>query len=153
MGDYFVMSTRFNKSNASDFGFISKSENLAINPKDNSTWIKVVLYDFGWGKENGFYKFPLPNFDVLFELVLYSENRDDKYGAAAIILEKFPEELLYQCERLAKDPYRKKEFKELVELFKLNISTNRCSVAQKTNEQIQNDYMRWKRISEIAKKT
>lgn len=153
MGNYFVMSMRFNKSNACDFGFISNDTNTAINPNDNSTWIKAALYDFGWGKENGFYKAPLPSFDTLFELTLYSTNRDDMYGAAAIILEKFADELLRQCEVFANDRFRKKEFKKLVELFKLKLPINRCSVVLKTYEQIQNDYARWKKISEIAKKT
>ena len=82
MGNYFVMSMRFNKCNASDFGFILKDKNTAINPNDNSIWIKASLYDFGWGKENGFYKDPLPCFDSLFEIALYSTNSDDMYGAA-----------------------------------------------------------------------
>lgn len=153
MGNYFVMSMRLNKCNASDFGFISNSTSTAIDPKDNSIWIKAALYDFGWGKENGFYKAPLPNFDTLFELALYSTNNDDMYGAAAIILEKFADELLCQCEILVNDRFRKKEFKKLVELFKLKLPINRCSGVQKTYEQIQNDYARWKKISEIAKKT
>ena len=86
MGKYFVMSIRFNKCIASDFGLISKNENIAINPIDNSIWIKTKLYDFGWGKENGFYKIPLPNFNTLLELALYSTNEEDMYGAAAVIL-------------------------------------------------------------------
>ena len=120
MGNYFVMSTRFNKSKASDFGLISKDANTAINPNDNSIWIRTALYDFGWGKENGFYKSPLPNFDILLELALNSKSRDDMYGAAAMILENFADELLCQCETLINDRSRKKEFKRLVELFKLS---------------------------------
>lgn len=153
MGNYFVMSMRFNKCSASDFGFIANGTNTAMNPNDNSIWIKAALYDFGWGKENGFYKAPLPSFNTLFELALYSTDRDDMYGAAAIILEKFADELLCRCEMLANDRFRKKEFKRLVELFKLKSPINRCSVVQKTYEQIQNDDARWKKISEIAKKT
>ena len=150
MGKYFVMSMRFNKSNASDFGFISNDTDTAINPSDSSVWIKVSLYDFGWGKENGFYKAPLPNFDTLFELVLHSTDRDDMYGAAAVILEKFADELLYQCEMLMNDRYRKKEFKKLVELFNLKLPINRCSVSQKKYDQIQNDYIRWKKVADMA---
>ena len=153
MGNYFVMSMRFNKCSASDFGLISNGTNTAVNPNDNSIWIKTALYDFGWGKENGFYKTPLPNFDTLFTLALYSTNKDDMYGAAAIILEKFADKLLCQCEIMSNNHSQKKEFNRLVELFKLKIPTNRCSVVQKTYEQIQNDYARWKKISEIAKKT
>lgn len=152
MGNYFVMSTRFNKSKASDFGLISKDANTAINPNDNSIWIRTALYDFGWGKETGFYKSPLPNFDILLELALNSKSRDDMYGAAAMILENFADELLCQCETLINDRSRKKEFKRLVELFKLKSATNRCSVDRKTYEQVKSDYCRWKKISDIANK-
>ena len=36
MGKYFVMSLKFNKSSASDFGFKPYGEKYAINPNDNS---------------------------------------------------------------------------------------------------------------------
>ena len=111
MGKYFVMSVRFNKCSALDFGLIPKDSGTAIDPNDNSIWVKTELYDFGWGKENGFYKAPLPDFDTLLELVLHSEDRDDMYGAAAIILEKYADELLYRCEAMMNDPLRKKEFR------------------------------------------
>ena len=153
MGYYFVMSLRFNKYSASDFGFIPSGENKAINPYDNSVWIKTTLYDFGWGKENGFYKEPIPSFDLLFELALYSTNSDDMYGAAAIILEKYPEELLAKCEKFLNDSVQKSEFRKLVELFNLELPTNRCSLVGKTFEQIQSDYIRWKFISEMAIKS
>ena len=103
-------------------------------------------------KENGFYKSPLPNFDILLELALNSKSRDDMYGAAAMILENFADELLCQCETLINDRSRKKEFKRLVELFKLKSATNRCSVVRKTYEQVKSDYCRWKKISDIANK-
>lgn len=150
MGNYFVMSSRLNKRKASDFGLVSKETNTAIHPIDNSIWSKAALYDFGWGKENGFYKTPLPNFDALLELALNSKNRDDMYGAAAMILEKYPDELLSHCESIIHDCSRKKEFEKLVVLFRLKSATNRCSVVQKTYEQVQSDYCRWKKISDIA---
>mgnify|MGYP000335067852 CR=1 FL=1 len=55
------------------------------------------------------------------------------YGAAAMILENFADELLCQCETLINDRSRKKEFKRLVELFKLK-SGNKAgdSVVRKT---------------------
>ena len=152
MGNFFVMSIRCNKCSASDFGFIINDANTAINPNDNSLWVKCALYDFGWGKENGFYKAPLPDFDTLINLVLYSTDREDMYGAAAVILDKFADELLCQCEMLMIDCRRKKDFKKLVELFDLKTSTNRSSITQKTYRQIQDDYMRWKKVSEIAKR-
>ena len=152
MGDYFVMSIRFNKCNATDFGFIANSMNTAINPKDGSLWIKPNLYDFGWGKENGFYRVPLPGFSVLFELVLYSKNKEDMYGAAAVINENFPDELLFQCELFMNDSCRKKEFVRLVELFNLKLPINRCHTSQKSYEQIQKDYVRWKKVAEESQR-
>ena len=152
MGNYFVMSMRFNKCDASDFGLILEDTNTAINPKDNSIWIKAALYDFGWGKENGFYKKPLPDFDVLFDIALYNANSEDMYGAAAVILEKFPDDLLCKCEIFMKDRFRRKEFKKMVDLFNLKLSMNRCSISGKTYDQIQSDYMRWKMVSEMALK-
>jgi hypothetical protein len=152
MGDYFVMSMRFNKHNASDFGLVSIDMNTATNPNDNSTWIKTNLYDFGWGKENGYYKKPLPDYPCLFEMTLHSKNQDDAYGAAAIILEQYPEELLIQCEQLMTDNTRKKEFKKIIEIFKLNKEMNRSPVLQKSYAQVQNDFERWKKVSNIANK-
>lgn len=152
MGEYFVMSFRYNKCNASDFGLILKDSNTAINPKDNSIWIKTMLYDFGWGKENGYYKFPLPCFDSLFEIALYSTNIEDVYGSAAVILDKFADNLFYKCELFMNDPKLLNEFKKMVDLFNLKSSVNKCSVYGKTYEQILSDYTRWKVVSEVAKK-
>lgn len=67
---------------------------------------------FWLGKENGFYKSPLPNFDILLEFALNSKSRDDMYGAAAMILENFADELLCQCETLINDRSRKKNSKD-----------------------------------------
>lgn len=150
MGEYFLISKHFNKQNASDFGLIPNDENFATNPYDKSIWIKVNLYDFGWGKENGYYKHPLPDFLTLFEMVLYSENEDDVYGAAAIILEQYPEELLIQCEKLMVAQNRKNDFRKLSIVFKLNIEINRSPVLNKTYDQIQNDFERWKKVSAMA---
>ena len=70
------------------------------------------MYDFGWGKENGFYKSPLPNFDILLELALNSKSRDDMYGAAAMFLENYADELLCQCETLIMTVLEKKNSKD-----------------------------------------
>lgn len=152
MGDYFVMSMRFNKHNASDFGLVSIDMNMATNPNDKSTWIKTNLYDFGWGKENGYYKNPLPDYPCLFEMTLNSKNQDDAYGAAAIILEKYPEELLIHCEQLMIDNTRKKDFKKIISIFKLNNVMNRSPILHKSYARVQSDFERWKKVSNIANK-
>jgi len=152
MGKYFVMSTKFNKQHAEDFGLISNGNNTALNPTDGSLWTKTNLYDFGWGKENGYYKEPLPDFSSLLEITLYSKNRDDAFGAAAIILEQYPDELLIKCEQLMIDKKHKKDFQKLTEIFKLKIIINRSSVLNKTYSQIQSDFERWHKVSDMANK-
>jgi hypothetical protein len=117
-------------------------DDLYINTETGETYRKRALYDFGWGKENGFYKAPLPDFDTLLELVLHSEDRDDMYGAAAIILEKYADELFYRCEAMMRS----------AEVFRLEEPLNRCSVDQKTSEQIKSNHTRWKKIAQAAGK-
>jgi uncharacterized protein YrzB (UPF0473 family) len=143
---------RFNKQSASDFGLISQDVNTATNPKDTSIWIKANLYDFGWGRENGYYRYPLPDFPTLLELALHSSNKEDAFGAASIILDQYPDELLDQCEKMMVDHGRQRDFKKMVELFKLKYTMNRCSTLQKPYNQVQDDFERWKKVSERANK-
>ena len=66
MGTYFLMSRRFNKRQPEDFG---------------------------WGKETGFYRIPLLDFQGLVNLILQSKSEEDKYGAASVILDDYCDEL------------------------------------------------------------
>lgn len=147
------MSTHFDKCEASDFCLEPINPELAKDPRDGSLWVKTHLYDFGWGKENGFYKTPLPDFNVLLDLVLHSPNMEDQYGAAAVILEYYPEKLLYECEMIIDNPCRIQDFKTLTKVFKLKIAINRCPIVKKTVNEIYCDYTRWENIANIASKT
>lgn len=150
MGKYFVMSLKFNKSSASDFGFKPYGEKYAINPNDNSLWMKKKLYDLGWGSENGYYRLPLPDFNTLFSLVLSCDYNDDMFGSAAIILDFYGDQLLSLCENYAKDKNKKKQFKKMIEVFNLKQPINRCKITGKSYEEIQNDFLRWQKVSECA---
>ena len=152
MGRYFVMSTRFNRCSASDFGLVFKDESTAIDPADGSIWIKRPLYDYGWGRENGYYRSPLPDADTLFELALHGDNEEDMYGAAAIILDTYADELLNRCEQIAADPNKKRIFKRMVMLFDLVHPNNRCRIDGKAYTAVRSDYERWARIADAAKK-
>ena len=152
MGSFFVMSNRFNKSAASDFGLDPIDKTTAIDPKNGSVWIMTELYDFGWGKEIGFYKEPLPDFDALFDIAIHSNDRDDMYGSAAIILDKYPYELLCKCELMIDPLNNKKDFMRMVLLFDLEKPLNRCETVHKTIKEIRDDFARWKRVSDVAKR-
>ena len=152
MGNYFLMSTRFNKQEASDFGLLQTEESdLAINPADHSIWRKCALYDYGWGRENGYYKTPILAYDGLLELVLFSRHEDDVYGAAAIILDEYPNELLETCESMSSCHKRTSEFKKISSVFRLHLGINYSPIIGKTLEEIEKDACRWKAISTAAK--
>lgn len=152
MGKYFLMSFRFNKNIAEDFGLIESDDvNFAFDPDDNTLWKKCCLYDFGWGKENGFYKMPLPEFNELFNIILYSDNKEDIYGAAAIIMEVYPDLLLERCEEIVFYCSDNKKIMKLASIFKLSDSVNKSPVKGKSFYEILGDYKRWKNIAQYIK--
>lgn len=152
MGTYFMMSFRFNKQYPQDFGLTKINHDIAFNPVDNSKWQAKLLYDFGWGKENGYCKLPIPDFTKLLDIILNSENNEDVYGATAIILDMYSEELLDKCEQLINSDIQSKALKKISALFNLENPINRCNIEQKSYEQIRADFERWKKISEAIKK-
>ena len=152
MGNYFLMSTRFNKQKASDFGLLEiEGTDSAINPIDKTLWKKCTLYDYGWGRENGYCKTPILEYDGLLELILSSSQEDDVYGAAAIIMDKYPDELLETCERMSCCENKTIEFKKMTSVFQLHLGINHSPIIGKTVEEIEKDSYRWRAISDIAK--
>ena len=152
MGEYFKMSTRFNKQKASDFGLV-ELDNMAyaIDPVDNSIWIRCSLYDFGWGEENGYYRVPLPNYSELLQIVLHNEQEDDVYGAAATILKQYPDELLETCEQMSVSPSASEDFLKIASVFHLHLGINHSPVIGKAVAEIEKEAQRWKDISYLVK--
>ena len=138
------MSRHFNKNRPEDFGLIEKNGTV-ISPKDESIWISKELYDFGWGKENGYYKTPLPSFSELISIILEDNDEDDIYGSAAIILELYPKEFLLYLESIKiltkniKDKFNK--------VFFLYKPINRTFNVQMSLEEIGIENNRWINIS------
>lgn len=152
MAMYFRMSNRFSKSTPQDFGLMQAEDGkLAIDPNDGTLWERCSLYDFGWGKENGYFKCPLPNYDELLSVILTSKDSDDIYGAAAIILDRYPEELLDSCEKIFSAGGLFQEVQTLDKVFNLNSGTNLCPIVGKNWNEIQRDARRWQAIADAAK--
>lgn len=150
MGNYFLMSTRFNKTAPEDFGLVPNGNGYAINPADNTKWKSMELYDFGLGNENGYAKIPMPSFETLYAL-LFGSCDEDKYGAAAVILASYPYQLLEKCEStLTLEDHG--ESNTLIEVFDLTTPVNRCPVLGKRFSEIEVDAERWRRIAIIANK-
>lgn len=151
MGNYFLMSRRFNKTDAKDFGLIETEDGIAICPKDQTQWKRTILYDFGWGKEIGYCKLPIPCFEELFNIAIYSNCEDDVYGAAAVILDCYPTILLEKCESFFPDKLPQKDLVKMIRLFNLDTPFNRSPIINKSLNLIQTEAKRWAALSEIAK--
>ena len=147
---YFLMSTLFNKETAADFGLVEKDGRF-FRESDNSEWIKCSLYDFGWGDENGFYKLPLGDFYELINIVLTGE-KEDSFGAAAIIMDRYNDELKdFLIELMDKNPSNKSK-KLLFDTFKLKWGTNRTAKNGMYIQEIEKEAHDWEKIKEFYSK-
>ena len=153
MGQYFIMSRKFSKQTLGDFGLI-KADNgdYAIHPKDNSRWMRCSFYDLGWGNETGYYRVPLPCCSELLRILIESNDFDDVYGAAAIVIEKYPNDLLKFCEELFVPPINKVSAEKVVKILHLDQCINRSSIHGKSYEEITNDFTRWEAVSKKAQR-
>ena len=152
MGTYFRMSHRFDLCTPADFGLEeTPDKDIAVDPTDGASWRRCALYDFGWGKENGYCKLPLPSFELLLELAVTGENREDQYGAAAIILDEYPDLLLAACEVMAQDPSQSESLKSLNAVFQLESGINHSPTTGKHYNDIRTDAARWQTLATYLK--
>lgn len=150
MGQYFLMSENFDKCCATQFGLVPFAGPVAMNPQDRTLWVEKELYDFGAGKEYGYYKMPMPDYKALLELVLHNAERDDVYGAAAVILDEFSDDLLCLLEEMIASEEYNDDFKRLVDVFRLSSPINRCRKFGMTPEQCHRMGERWRAVAQAA---
>jgi hypothetical protein len=150
-----LMSFRLNKENPSDFGLTGPNdEGLYIRLIDVSIWQSRKLYDNGWGQENGFVRIPYLDFKSLVEIVLNSEDQEDRLGSAEIIIEDHPDELLQYCENIftVSDKPNIERHRIFFKILKLNLPYNLSIALNQSPEEIEKQHLRWKVISEIVTK-
>ena len=150
---YFVMSFRFNKNKAEDFGLTpSAEEGIYIDNKDGSLWIRRQLYSFGWGQENGFMRVPQLTFEQLWYLLINSDIEGNRYGAATIIEEEYAGELRDLILNVfSNDDKIKDSIKMALRILKLDTdSRNRSKTEGKSFDEVEKDYKLWQYISERA---
>ncbi len=151
----FLLSFRLNKENPSDFGLIGPNDKgLYIRLIDGSIWQSRKLYDNGWGQENGFVRIPYLDFKSLVEIVLNSEDQEDRLGAAEIIIEDHPDELLQYCERvfIESDTSNIEKHRSFFKILNLNLPYNLSVTLSQSLEEIEKQHLRWKAISERVEK-
>ena len=153
---YFKMSFRFNKRKPEDFGLTVAQEdiNCYTDLMDSSLWQKNELYDFGWGNENGFIRLPKLTFDELWYLITNSEIQENKYGAAYIIEQEHPDELLQELLNVfvQQNKYISEGMKDAFNILRLHEPMNRSSIVGKHFSVIEKDFDNWKYVSESVKK-
>lgn len=148
------MSMRFNKQSPDDFGLTFKDGKF-IRITDNTEWMPCKLYDFGWGKENGFYKIPLGSFEELMRLVLCDLDEEDAYAAASIIMGTYPLELKEYLLNLMNQKINfmnKRRIKQLNRFFNLHRSINLTPIDNLTRSEIEKEFQDWKNIALFFKR-
>ncbi len=89
---YFRMNMKSRRYSPIDFGLVYQDGKF-IDIHDGSVWKISYLYDFGWGREEGYYREPLGDFNFLLGLIFNDNNKEDAYGAAAIIIYNYIDKL------------------------------------------------------------
>ena len=151
----FLLSFRLNKENPSDFGLIGPNdEGFYIRIIDGSIWQSRKLYDNGWGQENGFVRIPYLDFKSLVEIVLNSEDQEDRLGAAEIIIEDHPDELLQYCEHIfiESDKSNIEKNRSFFKILNLKQPYNRSVTLNQRSEEIEKQHFRWKAIAKNVAK-
>lgn len=147
----FMMSKKFNKQSYSDFD-LYEMDGKYFRKIDGSEWIPCLLYDFGWGKENGFYKVPLGNFADLIKIVLDNSDDEDSYAAAAIIMDYYVFELKTYLLDLISTYNKNVDYGRLCSIFKLEIPLNRTIKEGMNFQNVDKEYSDWKKISQCFNK-
>ena len=129
---------------------LSKSLNkdIYILRSDGSQWVEKDMYFFS--NEHipgyGYMRLPELNFQELWFLLMNSKISDNLYGAAGLILVKYPELLLEKVEKLLFSNKNveidRKTMKALI-ILKLEDPINRFKVIGKHLTEIKADYERW----------
>lgn len=146
--NYFLMSTRFNKSSPSDFG-LEYIDGKYKRKEDETEWMPCKLYDFGWGRETGFYKIPIGSFEELINIVVNTSDKEDMYGAAAIIDEMFPQELKIYLLNLMSQTVSDSVKRRLNEVFNLDKRFNRTAFVGMRLSDIEKESKQWLLIGDF----
>lgn len=80
-------------------------------------------------------------------IILSSNFDDNKYGAAAVILDDFCDELLINAQELLKDVKNIREYIQFFKILQLEIPINRSNILGKSYDEVSKDYEKWKEIS------
>lgn len=155
--------------------FAKYHDNLYINTETGEIYRKRLLYDFGWGQENGFELIPQLSFDELIELIerpmvlpqkkfwqKYTKEeiqqadiwRSNLYGAVAVIMQDYVKELVeFLSTKVDTDYFSNPSIRENFKCFSFDSQKTRVEgrisggVLTRSYEDILKDYPQWERIA------
>ena len=174
MKRYFYISIHFSPD-YEETVFSKYQDDLYRNRETGEMYRKRLLYDFGWGQENGFELLPQLSFDELMKLIEqptilpkkksqhnYTEEkiqqfdiwRSNLYGAVAVIMQDYVEELIaFLSNKIDTDYFSDSDIRENFKCFSFDSQKTRMEgkipggVLTRSYEDILNDSPQWKRIS------
>ena len=177
----FMMSCHFSPRTLQQFGLNeTDKEGLYFSEDTDSYWVARYLYDLGWGNEIGYVRQPELNFSELIYLMLLQpalekgsflrpltnsqrkKNRiiqDNIFGAAAVIMEDYSDELVGFLEESVKNGFLRSssihnaQYPLGVFSFSTAKSLERgwavgSTTGYKSYEEILNENETWRRISQ-----
>lgn len=155
--------------------FSKRQDDLYINSETGELYRKRLLYDFGWGQENGFELMPQLSFDELIPLVArpmippqkkpgqkYTKEelqqadiwRSNLYGAVAVIMQDYTDELVeFLASKVDTDYFSNPDIRNNFKCFSFDSQKARAEgkipggVLTQSYEEILRGYPQWKQIS------
>lgn len=155
--------------------FSKQQDGLYINAETGELYRKRLLYDFGWGQENGFELMPQLSFDELIQLVeepvvlpqkkfwqKYTKEemrqadiwRSNLYGAVAAIMQDYTDEFVeFLSKKVDTDYFSNPSIRDNFKCFSFSSKKAReegkipGGVLTRSYEDILRDYPQWEQIS------
>ena len=174
---YFYLTINFSSKWNNEFMLIN--EDIYINTLTGEHFRKRLLYDFGWGQENGFERLPSLTFDELIELVenadltikkkriweKYSEeeirnndvNQSNLFGAISIIMQDHIEELIkFLTGKIKTNYFSNTKIRKNFTWFSFSTRKMReigylpGGIGKMSYEEVLNKYEQWRTISKTV---
>ena len=155
--------------------FSKQQDGLYINVETGELYRKRLLYDFGWGQENGFELMPQLSFDELIQLVeepvvlpqkkfwqKYTKEemrqadiwRSNLYGAVAVIMQDYTDEFVeFLSKKVDTDYFSNPSIRDNFKCFSFSSKKAReegkipGGVLTRSYEDILRDYPQWEQFS------
>ena len=171
---YFYITIHFSPDSEGTV-LVKREDGLYVSTETGDVYRKRLLYDFGWGQENGFELMPQLSFDNLIKLVeqpmllprkslrkRYTKNeikqsdimRSNLYGAAAVIMQDHTEEFVeFLSSKVGTGYFSNPAIRENFKCFCFDSQKTWAEgripggILTRSYEDVLNDFPRWRSIS------